>query len=58
MNMTDTLPTTTDVCEALTSLFEGSSLSSDETSWNSHQRSIIAPDGRGLWVNFVEHKGV
>ena len=56
MNMTDTLPTTTDVCEALSSLFEGSSLSSNETSWNNHQRSVTAPDGRGLWVNFVEGK--
>ena len=56
MTTTDTLPTTTEVCEALTSLFEGSSLSSNETSWNSHQRSVIAPDGRGLWVNFIEHK--
>jgi hypothetical protein len=55
-NTTNALPTTTDVCEALTSLFEGSNLSSNETSWNTHQRSVIAPDGRGLWVNFVEHK--
>lgn len=56
MTTTDTLPTTTDVCEALTSLFEGSSLPSNETSWNNHQRSVISPDGRGLWVNFVEGK--
>ncbi len=36
MTTTATLPTTTDVCEALSSLFEGSNLSSNESSWNSH----------------------
>ncbi len=56
INTTNALPTTTDVCAALTSLIEGSSLSSNESSWNSHQRSVIAPDGRGLGVNFIEHK--